>query len=196
MKKSESRRIIETAFKIAATPTIRIIRGNLFLQGKLLNKIQQKVPEIYQQYVTDPDKYNPSAKFPEEVNSKEFTDETFFPLLFLNVNPFKMVIGLKMEEIEIHLGIDCAPATPRPNSYLEKVMEGTGITIKHPEDNISHLFGAFQWKTNVIKDQWTKKTYDLIFERLRILHSRGNIRGAFLAPKVESTATKIEIQDG
>jgi len=77
MKKSESQRIVETAFKIAATPSIRIIDKELYLQGKLLNKIRAKISEIYMQYITDPKKYNPLAKFPEEINALDFTEKKY-----------------------------------------------------------------------------------------------------------------------
>lgn len=101
MKKSESQRIVETAFKIATTPSLRVIDGELYLQGKLLNKIREKISEIYMQYITDPKKYNPLAKFPDEINALDFTEEVYFPLLFLNMNPFKMVVGMKLEELPI-----------------------------------------------------------------------------------------------
>ena len=96
-KEPTDEELLKTALKVAATPTLRIINDNLYIQGKLLNNFRAKISEIYMQYITDPKKYNPLAKFPEEINALDFTEEVYFPLLHLNMKPFKMVVGMKLE---------------------------------------------------------------------------------------------------
>ncbi len=94
-------RIIEAALKIAITPEIKVINGMLYLQGKLLNEIMEKISECYQQYCYTQKDYNPKAIFPEEIKVASFVDETFFPLLHFQNSAckrFKLVVGMKLEE--------------------------------------------------------------------------------------------------
>jgi len=94
-------RIFNTAVKIATNPSVHIINNTLYIQGKVLNKIRERISEIYMQYETDPDKYNPNAIFPEEINCLDFVEEVFFPLFFMQMKPFKIVVGMKLEELPI-----------------------------------------------------------------------------------------------
>jgi hypothetical protein len=86
--------------------------------------------------------------------------------------------------IEIEIGIDCMPFTPRPSTYLSSVLEDTGIEIDS-DNTDSRLFGAWIWTKKIDKSMWTKDVYDLIFARLAGLYERGSIRGAKLSPTPE-----------
>ena len=77
---------------------LKIIDGVLYVQGKILNNILDSISEIYQQYVNHHKDYNPKAKFPEEISVLFFVDETYFPVLWFQYNPFKIVVGMKLEE--------------------------------------------------------------------------------------------------
>jgi hypothetical protein len=107
LKESELKkniRVVNAALAIAGDSRIRLVNGSIYLQGKLINQIIEKIAEVYQQYVSHQKEYNPEAKFPEEIHILECTEEIFFPLLhFQNEEnkPFKVVIGLKLEENNI-----------------------------------------------------------------------------------------------
>ncbi|MHA1531140.1 MAG: hypothetical protein ACTSR6_03990 [Candidatus Heimdallarchaeota archaeon] len=87
--------------------------------------------------------------------------------------------------IEINIGIDCRPCTPRPDTYLLGVLEGTGIAVDPTKTN-SRLFGAWNWTITIKKELWTNDLYDMVFARLLILYNTGKIRGGKLSkPEIE-----------
>jgi hypothetical protein len=76
----------------------------------------------------------------------------------------------------IVIGIDCAPATPRPNTYIEAVAKMFGVTDIPVTD--SRAFGAWTWRfTDIPEEVWlsTKVEIKAYFERL---YNDGYIRGA------------------
>lgn len=77
--------------------------------------------------------------------------------------------------MKIYFGIDCAPGTPRPNVYAERVFEKLGV---ESVDAYSKVFGAWEWQVEVDDNfdfddfkSWMKNEMDK-------LYNSGNIRGA------------------
>ena len=70
-----------------------IFGSNIYIKGSTLNYIRKHCSEIYMQYSN---KYDPTAKFPSEVNILDFDNNTYFRLLYFCHYPFKMVIGLQL----------------------------------------------------------------------------------------------------
>lgn len=77
---------------------------------------------------------------------------------------------------DVVIGIDCAPATPRPDTYIETVAKMFGVTnIPDPE---SKAFGAWTWRFNGVPEEvWLSIKVEVkgYFENL---YSNGYIRGA------------------
>lgn len=69
--------------------------------------------------------------------------------------------------------LDCAPGSPRPDAYIGKVLEGTGIEVREP---VSKLFGNWTWKFDDVSDEKWLLHNDTFAERIKELHSRGCIR--------------------
>lgn len=72
------------------------------------------------------------------------------------------------------IGIDCAPATPRPDSYIGKVFEMLEIEKCEP---VSKLFGAWTWELIVSKEKYLEKE-EAIQKYMLDLYKKGRIRGA------------------
>lgn len=74
----------------------------------------------------------------------------------------------------VNVGIDCAPGSPRPDSYIGKVFEKFGVT---PSEPISKCFGAWTWEF-----ESTEQTYRdnkvWLKEYMDGLYNSGRIRGA------------------
>lgn len=76
----------------------------------------------------------------------------------------------------ISIDIDCAPATPRPDTYIGKVGEILGITeIPNP---VNKFFGNWTWEF----EGFTKEQYDELAPRLKEylfnLYDDGKVRYA------------------
>jgi hypothetical protein len=81
---------------------------------------------------------------------------------------------------ELSIELDCAPMTPRPDTYIDGVLEGTGLA---PDDFeiTSKLFGNWKWELKDCsnldeKQELFKKAKPQFKERITNLHSRGKIR--------------------
>lgn len=75
--------------------------------------------------------------------------------------------------MEQSIEIDCAPMTPRPDTYIKGILEGTGIEAGEP---VSKLFGNWKWDfSHVSKEVW-EKAQPVIAQRIKTLHENGKIR--------------------
>lgn len=83
----------------------------------------------------------------------------------------------KVEEVLTKIiEIGCPPGTPRPDVYLERALEGTGIV---PINTLSRLFGDWTWDyTNEITDEVWVKHRETIYDRLVSYYNEGRIRYA------------------
>lgn len=69
--------------------------------------------------------------------------------------------------------LDCAPGTPRPDTYIKDVLADTGLPIR---DTISRWFGNWKWDySDIPADQWNA-VQPLLKERIIALHRKGCIR--------------------
>lgn len=79
-------------------PVVKIINHRLYARGSILNKIMEDIDEIYQQYDTE---YKPDAF---EIKVASFVPEIYFIMLDFNFMPFKITVGLKLDDKhEAHL---------------------------------------------------------------------------------------------
>lgn len=78
------------------------------------------------------------------------------------------------EEVIRTIELDCAPCTPRPDTYIDGVIAGTGLKANKP---VSKLFGNWTWdfSEQCTEEQW-KEWSPLFKERIRKLYSSGCIR--------------------
>lgn len=74
---------------------------------------------------------------------------------------------------EQSIEIDCAPMTPRPDTYIGLVLFETGIEVVEP---VSKLFGNWKWNFNHIDEEVWDKAQPVIAERIKTLHESGKIR--------------------
>lgn len=77
--------------------------------------------------------------------------------------------------MHIYFGIDCAPCSPRPDTYAKLVFDKLGV---EPIAAYNKMFGAWEWEVVVDNDfdfqefnSWMKSTMDK-------LYNSGYIRGA------------------
>lgn len=77
--------------------------------------------------------------------------------------------------MNITIEIDCAPGGPRPDFYLEQVLEGTGIPTV---DKSSAFFGNWTFEIKDVKEEVWETAKPIIAERLKSLHNSGSIRYA------------------
>lgn len=68
--------------------------------------------------------------------------------------------------------LDCAPGTPRPDSYIGGVVKGLGLDLKDP---VSKLFGSWSWEFLDTDAHWEEIT-PILKERIEALYHRGCIR--------------------
>lgn len=71
------------------------------------------------------------------------------------------------------IGLDCEPCTPRPDSYIEEVIEGTPLK---EGKIVSKLFGAWIWEFEIDEEEWDK-IEPTICERIEKLYADNKIRG-------------------
>lgn len=71
------------------------------------------------------------------------------------------------------IDLDCAPMTARPGTYIEGVLEGTGLTAGEP---ISRIFGCWTWAFDVPREKWESKIQPIIKPRIEDLYHSGAIR--------------------
>lgn len=77
--------------------------------------------------------------------------------------------------MNITIEIDCAPGGPRPDVYLERVFEGTGIPTV---DKSSAFFGNWTFEIGDVKEEVWEQSKTNIAERLKSLYNNGAIRYA------------------
>jgi hypothetical protein len=80
---------------------------------------------------------------------------------------------MKMADIVQTIEIDCVPATPRPDSYIEGIIEGTGLELKEPSDK---SFGMWTWDYSEVPNEKWKEIQPILKERITKLYRNGNIR--------------------
>jgi hypothetical protein len=68
--------------------------------------------------------------------------------------------------------LDCEPMSPRPDSYIDEVLEGTGLTAEEP---ISKSFGNWTWEFSVSDEKWNELV-PLLKARISALYYSGRIR--------------------
>lgn len=75
----------------------------------------------------------------------------------------------KVQTIEI----DCRPMTPRPDSYIEGVIEDTGLPLRDP---VAKCFGNWTWDYSDVSPEEWKKAQELTAPRIKRLYDEGYIR--------------------
>jgi hypothetical protein len=80
-----------------------------------------------------------------------------------------------MPQEQRHLVIDCEPASPRPDSYLKGLFEGTSLKEENLE-LLSQAFGEWRWAIKPEAEREYERRRNLIAERMKQLHARGAIR--------------------
>lgn len=69
--------------------------------------------------------------------------------------------------------LDCAPGTPRPDSYIAGVIQNTGLPLRDP---VGNFFGNWTWDySDVPADTW-KAIQPTLKERVIALYNSGRIR--------------------
>lgn len=69
--------------------------------------------------------------------------------------------------------IDCAPMTPRPDTYIADVIADTGLELKEP---VAKGFGNWTWDySEVPAEQW-EQAKPILQERITKLYYDGCIR--------------------
>ena len=69
--------------------------------------------------------------------------------------------------------LDCAPGTPRPDTYIGGVIAGTGLEVREPA---STFFGNWEWNySDVDADTW-EKIRPTLETRVKELYYEGCIR--------------------
>jgi len=74
-----------------------------------------------------------------------------------------------MQTIEL----DCQPGYPRPGDLIEKVLEGTGLTV--PETT-SRMFGNWKWAFPDVPPERWKEIQAIVKPRIEALYRGGVIR--------------------
>lgn len=77
---------------------------------------------------------------------------------------------------EVVIGIDCPPASPRPNIYIEQVVKHLGITEIDKPDSMT--FGAWTWRFKGISESKWMQCKDAVIKECQELYNSGRIRGA------------------
>lgn len=76
---------------------------------------------------------------------------------------------MAMQTIEL----DCAPMTPRPDEYIEGVIEGTGLPLR---EKVSTFFGNWTWDYTDIDPAVWEAARPILKERIKALYHNGCIR--------------------
>ncbi len=69
--------------------------------------------------------------------------------------------------------LDCAPMTPRPDTYLPGVLKGTGLKLGK---TASRFFGNWEWIIPDDQEELYQKNVEVIAERITKLYNDGAIR--------------------
>ena len=80
-----------------------------------------------------------------------------------------------MAQEKRHLVIDCDPMSPRPNTYLKGLFEGTHLSEESLE-LLGQSFGEWTWAVKPEAATEYERRRNLIAERMKQLYTRGLIR--------------------
>jgi hypothetical protein len=80
-----------------------------------------------------------------------------------------------MAQEQRHLVIDCDPMSPRPNTHLKGLFEGTHLSEESLE-LINQSFGEWTWAVKPEAAAEYERRRNVIAERLKQLYARGLIR--------------------
>lgn len=85
----------------------------------------------------------------------------------------KLENELESVEMEQTIELDCPPGKHKPDYYLSKVLEGTGIKPVNPS---STLFGNWIFKFSHVPEEEWKKHEPTFESRIKALYQNGEIR--------------------
>jgi len=71
-----------------------------------------------------------------------------------------------------HIALDCNSFSPRPDTYIVGVLEGTGLLAGDP---VSTMFGNWEWEFEISDNEWDN-IVPTIRERITNLYNAGSIR--------------------
>lgn len=74
---------------------------------------------------------------------------------------------------EQSIELDCAPGTPRPDTYIAGVIEGLGLILKEP---CSTFFGNWKWDYSEVSAEEWARIRPTLKERVTELYNDGCIR--------------------
>jgi len=69
--------------------------------------------------------------------------------------------------------LDCAPLTPRPDTYIAEVIRETGLALKEP---VSKFFGNWIWDYSEVPEETWKELQPILAQRITKLYELGRIR--------------------
>jgi hypothetical protein len=87
----------------------------------------------------------------------------------------------EQEQVEVKLSekykliIDCPPGDPRPDHYLPRALEGTGL-VEEDFEKVSTLFGAWTWKVKKEKEELYAKAKPKLRENCTHLYENTRVR--------------------
>ncbi len=73
------------------------------------------------------------------------------------------------------INLDCAPMTPRPDTYLPGILAGTGLIV-NDFTIISKVFGNWVFELKKEKETIYLEQINIIMERIKNLYYNGCIR--------------------
>jgi hypothetical protein len=83
---------------------------------------------------------------------------------------------LTFNERELSIELDCSPASPRPDSYIKGVIEGTGLVLEDFSEP-SKFFGNWTYYLETPeKIQTYVNACPILKERITSLYNSGHIR--------------------
>lgn len=94
--------------------------------------------------------------------------------LCTEIEEYYLLITEKETE-EFYIGIDCAPGTPRPDQYIQKLCDI--VHAKEVTSPYSKSFGAWSWKVLIPKGMFAIKKKEFK-KQADELYTKGRIRGA------------------
>ncbi len=74
---------------------------------------------------------------------------------------------------EKFIELDCPPASPRPDTYLSKVIDGTELEER---ETVMRLFGNWRWDYSDVPDDVWKEYQEEMYESVEELYNNGKIR--------------------
>lgn len=79
-----------------------------------------------------------------------------------------------MREVKVQtIEIDCSPGTPRPDTYIAGILEGTGIEVKETKDR---FLGNWTWHFPEVDSAVWAAAIPKFRDRIANLYNTGAIR--------------------